>query len=268
MGCHHHVILTIPYQVERPPYRLSHSEALEVERQLVEYLKKGFIRPSSSPWAVPILLVKKKDGSMRMCVDFRALNQLTIKNKYPLPRVDELFDQLGGARYFTELDLRSGYHQIRIREQDVPKSAFRTKFGHYEFLVLSFGLTNAPAMFMSHMDEVLHPYIGKFIVVFLDDILIYSKTKKEHLEHLTKVFDLLQANQLYAKQSKCDFFMKQIHYLGHIVSSNGIQMDPAKVEVILKWPEPRNVDELQTFLGMAGFYRQYVRCYAKISCPM
>ena len=170
--------------ISKPPYRLSHSEAAEVERQLADYLSKGFIRPSSSPWASPILLVKKKDGSMRLCIDYRGLNSVTIKNKYPLPRVDELFDQLKGARYFTKIDLRSGYHQVRIRLADIPKTAFRTRFGHYEFLVMPFGLTNAPATFMTLMDSVLRPYLGKFIIVFLDDILIYSATEEEHLMQL------------------------------------------------------------------------------------
>ena len=208
--------------VSKPAYRLSHSEAQEVERQLAEYVRKGFIRPSSSPWASPILLVKKKDGSMRMCVDYRSLNQLTIKNKYPMPRIDELFDQLKGAKYFSKIDLRSGYHQVRIREQDVPKTEFRTRFGHYEFLVMPFGLTNAPASFMTLMDTVLRPYLGKFIVVFLDDIFVYSKTCKEHKEHLRLVFELLRQHSLFAKESKCVFFAEEIQYLGHIISAKGM----------------------------------------------
>ena len=162
-----------------------------MERQLEDYVQRGFIRPSSSPWASPILLVKKKDGSMRMCVDYRGVNAITIKNKYPLPRVDELFDQLNGARYFSKIDLRSGYHPVRIQPQDVPKTAFRTRFGNYEFLVMPFGLTNAPATFMTLMDRVLRPYLGNFVVVFLDDILIYSRSEEEHLEHLRLVFELL-----------------------------------------------------------------------------
>ena len=173
--------------VSRPSYRLSVSEASEVERQLADYLQRGFIRPSNSPWASPILLVKKKDGSMRMCVDYRGLNALTIKNKYPpLPRIDEFFDQLHGSCYFTKIDLRSGYHQLRIRLCNISKTAFRTRFGHYEFLVMPFGLTNAPASFMTLMDSVLRPCLGKFVVVFLDDILIYSRSMEEHLEHYEK----------------------------------------------------------------------------------
>ena len=218
--------------VSKPPYRLSAAEASEVERQLTDYLKRGFIQPKCSPWASPILLVKKKDGSMRLCVDYRGLNALTIKNKYPLPRIDELFDQLNGAWYFTKIDLRSGYHQVRIRTQDVSKTAFQTRFGHYEFLVMPFGLTNAPATFMTLMDSVLRPYLGKFVVVYLDDILIYSRSLEEHLDHLKKVFELLRAHKLYAKESKCEFCRTQIHYLGHLISAEGLQMDPSKVEVI------------------------------------
>ena len=211
--------------ISKPPYRLSASEASEVERQLADYLQRGFIKPSSSPWASPILLVKKKDGSMRMCVDYRGLNAITIKNKYPLPRVDELFDQLKGARYFSKIDLRSGYHQVRVRTEDVPKTAFRTRFGHYEFLVMPFGLTNAPATFMTLMDSVLKPYLGKFVIVFLDDILIYSSSEEEHLEHLRLIFDLLRLHLLFAKASKCEFFQKEIHYLGHVISTEGLMMD-------------------------------------------
>ena len=254
--------------VSRPAYRLSVNEASEVEKQIADLVQRGFIRPSTSPWAAPILLVKKKDGSMRMCIDYRALNALTIKNKYPLPRIDELFDQLNGAIYFTKIDLRSGYHQLRVRTTDIPLTAFRTRFGLYEFLVMSFGLTNAPATFMTLMDSVLRPYLGKFVVVFLDDILIYSRSKEEHCEHLRMVFDLLREHKLYAKESKCEFFKTEIHYLGHIVTANGVMMDPAKVEAILKWPHPKNIEELQIFLGLAGFYRKYIKDYAKLSVPM
>ncbi|MCO5561094.1 hypothetical protein L7F22_014715 [Adiantum nelumboides] len=175
--------------VSKSPYRLSASEAKEVESQLADYLARGFIRLRTSPWASPVLLVKKKDGSMRMCVDYRGLNAITIKNTYPLPRVDELFDQLHGARYFTKIDLRSGYNQVRILSEDISKTAFRTRFGHFEFLVMPFGLTNAPATFMTLMDSVLQSYLGKFTVVFLDDILIYSKIEDEHIEHLRLVFE-------------------------------------------------------------------------------
>ncbi|MCO5599478.1 hypothetical protein L7F22_053582 [Adiantum nelumboides] len=219
--------------MSKPPYRRSAGEAKEVESQLADYLARGFIRPSASPWTSPILLVKKKDGFMCMCIDYRGLNAITIKNKYPLPRVDELFDQLHGAQYFTKIDLCLRYHQVRILSEDISKTAFRTRFGHFEFLVMPFGLTNAPTTFMTLMDSVLRPYLGKFTVVFLDDILNYSKTKDEHIEHLQLVFEQLQTHALYAKTSKCNFFQTEIHYLGHVISYSGIKMDTDKVIAIL-----------------------------------
>ena len=186
---------------------------------------------------------------MFMCVDYRGLNAVTINNKYPLPRIDELFDQLQGAKYFTKIDLRSGYHQICKRAEDVPTITFCTCLGHFEFLVMPFGLTNAPATFMTQMDSTLRPYLGKFVVVFLDDILVYSRSKEEHWEHLCKVFDLLRVHTLFAKESKCEFFKTEVHYLGHIISHEGIMMDPSKVVAILNWPHPKNLEELQIFLG-------------------
>ena len=177
---------------------------------------------------------------MRMCIDYWGLNAITIKNKYPFPLIDELFDQLNGAKYFTKLDLGLGYHQVWIEPNDVPKMAFCTHFGHYELLVMSFRLTNALATFMTLMDTVLRPFLGKFVVVFLDDILVYSRSKEEYLNHLRQVFEVLQEHQLYAKDSKCEFFKTEIHYLGHIISNKGIRMDPEKVDAILKWPHPCN----------------------------
>ncbi|MCO5579599.1 hypothetical protein L7F22_033456 [Adiantum nelumboides] len=203
-----------------------------------------------------------------MCVDYRGLNSITIKNKYPLPRVDELLDQLQGTCYFTKIDLHSGYHQVRIRSVDIPKIAFQTRFGHYEFLVMPFGLTNVLATFMTLMDSVLRPYLGKFIIVFLDDILIYNSTEEDHLEHLKKVFDLLREHNLYAKESKCDFLKTEIQYLGHVISSQCVHMDMSKVYAIVHWPHPTNLEQLQIFLGFAGFYHKYVRNYAKIAMPM
>ena len=173
------------------PYRMAPAELGELKTQLQDLLDKGFVRPSVSPWGAPVLFVKKKDNSMRMCIDYRKLNQVTIKNRYPLPRIDELFDQLQGAAYFSKIDLRSGYHQLRVRDEDVPKTAFRTRYGHYEFLVMPFGLTNAPAVFMALMNKIFAEYLDKFTVVFIDDILVYSKTKEEHEEHLRIVLIFL-----------------------------------------------------------------------------
>ncbi|GJT17975.1 putative reverse transcriptase domain-containing protein [Tanacetum coccineum] len=178
--------------VARAPYRLAPSEMQELSNQLQELADRGFIRPSTSPWGAPILFVKKKDGSFRMCIDYRELNKLTVKNRYPLPRIDDLFDQLQGLSVYSKIDLRSGYHQLRVRDEDIPKTAFRTRYGHYEFQVMPFGLTNAPAVFMDLMNRVCKPYLDKFVIVFIDDILIYSRNKEEHANHLIKILDLLK----------------------------------------------------------------------------
>ncbi|GJW92373.1 putative reverse transcriptase domain-containing protein [Tanacetum coccineum] len=196
--------------VARAPYRLAPSEMKELSEQLKELSDKGFIRPSSSPWGAPVLFVKKKDGSFRMCIDYRELNKLTVKNRYPLPRIDDLFDQLQGSSVYSKIDLRSGYHQLRVREEDIPKTAFRTRYGHYEFQVMPFGLTNAPAVFMDLMNRVCKPYLDKFVIVFIDDILIYSKNKQEHEEHLKLILELLKKEELYAKFSKCEFWIPKV----------------------------------------------------------
>ncbi|GJS92295.1 putative reverse transcriptase domain-containing protein [Tanacetum coccineum] len=215
--------------VVRSPYRLAPSEMLELSNQLKELQEKGFIRPSHSPWGAPVLFVKKKDGSMRMCIDYRELNKLTIKNRYPLPRIDDLFDQLQGACCFSKIDLRSGYHQLRVREEDIPKTAFRTRYGHFEFTVMPFGLTNAPAIFMDLMNRVCKPYLDKFVIVFIDDILIYSKSEEEHEVHLKTILDLLKKEKLYAKFSKCEFWLQEVQFLGHVVNRDGIHVDPSKI---------------------------------------
>ncbi|CAH9086750.1 unnamed protein product, partial [Cuscuta epithymum] len=204
-----------------PPYRMAPAELNELKTQLQELLDNGFIRPSHSPWGAPVLFVKKKDGTLRMCIDYRQLNKVTIKNRYPLPRIDDLFDQLRGATVFSKIDLRSGYHQLKIKEDDIPKSAFRTRYGHFEFLVMSFGLTNAPTAFMDLMNRVFHKYLDRFVIVFIDDILIYSKSEEEHEEHLILVLETLREKQLYAKFSKCEFWLKEIGFLGHVVSGSG-----------------------------------------------
>ncbi|GAU39931.1 hypothetical protein TSUD_275330 [Trifolium subterraneum] len=214
------------------PYRMSPLELRELKSQLEELLQKHFIRPSVSPWGAPVLLVKKKDGTMRLCIDYRQLNKVTIKNKYPLPRIDDLLDQLRGATIFSKIDLRSGYHQIRIRTSDVSKTAFRTRYGHYEFLVMSFGLTNAPAIFMDYMNRIFQPYLDKFVVIFIDDILIYSKDPQKQAEHLRIVLNILREKQLYAKFSKCEFWLSEVKFLGHVISQGGVSVDPFKVEAI------------------------------------
>ncbi|GJQ97749.1 putative nucleotidyltransferase, ribonuclease H [Tanacetum coccineum] len=216
--------------VARAPYRLAPSEMQELSNQLQELSDRGFIRPSTSPWGAPVLFVKKKDGSFRMCIDYRELNKLTIKNRYPLPRIDDLFDQLQGSSVYSKIDLRSGYHQLRVRDEDIPKTAFRTRYGHYEFQVMPFGLTNTPAIFMDLMNRVCKPYLDKFVIVFIDDILFYSRNKEEHANHLRIILELLKKEKLYAKFSKCDFWIRIVQFLGHLVDSQGLHVDPAKIE--------------------------------------
>ncbi|GJU25950.1 putative reverse transcriptase domain-containing protein, partial [Tanacetum coccineum] len=254
--------------VARAPYRLAPSEMKELSEQLKELSDKGFIRPSSSPWGAPVLFVKKKDGSFRMCIDYRELNKLTVKNRYPLPRIDDLFDQLQGSSVYSKIDLRSGYHQLRVREEDIPKTAFRTRYGHYEFQVMPFGLTNAPAVFMDLMNRVCKPYLDKFVIVFIDDILIYSKNKQEHEEHLKQILELLKKEELYAKFSKCEFWIPKVQFLGHVIDSKGIHVDPAKIESIKDWTSPKSPTEIRQFLGLAGYYRRFIEGFSKIAKPM
>ncbi|XP_042451745.1 uncharacterized protein LOC122036457 [Zingiber officinale] len=254
--------------VSKAPYRLAPTEMKELKGQLQELLDKGFIRPSVSPWGAPVLFVRKKDGTMRLCIDYRELNRVTVKNKYPLPRIDDLFDQLQGATVFSKIYLRSGYHQMKVKEEDVHKTAFRTRYGHYEFLVMPFGLTNAPATFMDLMNRVFHSYLDQFVIVFIDDILIYSRNCQEHRLHLTTVLQTLKEHRLYAKFSKCDFWLNQIPFLGHIVSRNGIEVDPAKVEAIRNWDTPKNASEIRSFLGLAGYYRRFIQNFSQIALPL
>ncbi|TLX69919.1 hypothetical protein E9993_22690, partial [Labilibacter sediminis] len=254
--------------IARTPYRLAPAEMKEMMGQLQELLDKGFIRPSTSPWGAPVLFVKKKDGSMRMCIDYRELNKVTIKNKYPLPRIDDLFDQLQGASYFSKIDLRSGYHQLKVYNDDIPKTAFRTRYGHYEFLVMPFGLTNAPAIFMDMMNRVCRSMLDKSVIVFIDDILVYSKTENDHALHLREVLELLRQEKLYAKFSKCEFWLRQVQFLGHVVSGDGISVDPMKIEAIKNWEAPRNASEIRSFLGLAGYYRRFIKDFSKIAVPL
>ncbi|GJY41679.1 reverse transcriptase domain-containing protein [Tanacetum coccineum] len=205
---------------------------------------------------------------MRMCIDYRELNKLTIKNRYPLPRIDDLFDQLQGACCFSKIDLRSGYHQLRVREEDIPKTAFRTRYGHFEFTVMPFGLTNAPAIFMDLMNRVCKPYLDKFVIVFIDDILIYSKSEEEHEVHLKTILDLLKKEKLYAKFSKCEFWLKEVQFLGHVVNRDGIHVDPSKVESVKNWKIPESSTEIRSFLGLAGYYRRFIENFSKIAKPL
>ncbi|GAU45290.1 hypothetical protein TSUD_327480 [Trifolium subterraneum] len=254
--------------ISMAPYRMSASELHELKKQLEELLEKKFIRPSVSPWGAPVLLVKKKEGSMRLCIDYRQLNKATIKNKYPLPRIDDLMDQLVGACVFSKIDLRSGYHQIRVKTEDIPKTAFRTRYGHYEYTVMPFGVTNAPGVFMEYMNRIFHSFLDKFVVVFIDDILVYSKSEEEHKEHLRIVLQVLKEKKLYAKLSKCEFWLEEVSFLGHVISSGGIAVDPAKVDAVTKWGTPASVSEIRSFLGLAGYYRRFIEGFSKMALPL
>ncbi|GKD02953.1 putative reverse transcriptase domain-containing protein [Tanacetum coccineum] len=235
--------------VSKSPYRLAPSEMQELSEQLQELQDKGFIWPRHSPWRAPVLFVKKNHGSLCMCIDYRELNKLTVKNRYPLLRIDDLFDQLQGARYFSKIDLRSGYHQLRVHEDDIPKTAFRTRYRHFEFTVMPFGLTNAPTVFMDLMNRVCKPYLDKFVIVFIDDILIYSKTKEDHEVHLKLVLELLKKEKLYVKFSKCKFWLQEVHFLGHVVNHNGIYVYLSKIEAVKNWKAPTTSSEIRLFLG-------------------
>ncbi|GKA41873.1 putative reverse transcriptase domain-containing protein [Tanacetum coccineum] len=244
--------------VSRAPYRLAPSEMQELFNQLQELEDRGFIRPSTSPWGAPILFVKKKDGYFKMCIDYREFNKLTVKNRYPLPRIDDLFDQLQGLSVYSKIDLRSSYHQLRVRNKDIPKTSFRTRYGHYEFQVMPFGLTNAPAVFMDLMNRVCKPYLDKFVIVFIDDILIYSCNKEEHANQLRIILELLKKEKLYAKFSKCDFWIYIMQFLRHLINSQGLHVDPAKIEAVKNWTSPTTPTEICQFLGLAGYYWRFI----------
>ncbi|GJT42457.1 putative reverse transcriptase domain-containing protein [Tanacetum coccineum] len=240
----------------------------ELSDQLKELSDKGFIRPSSLPWGAPVLFVKKKDRSFRMCIDYLELNNLTVKNRYLLPRIDDLFDQLQGSSVYSKIDLRSGYHQLRVREEDIPKTAFRTRYGHYEIQVMLFGSTSAPAILIDLMIRVCKPYLDKFVIVFTNDIMIYLKNKQEHEEHLKLILELLKKDQLYAKFSKCEFWIPKVQFLGHVIDSHGIHMDSAKIEPIKDWASLKAATETRQFLGLAGYYRRFIKGFSKIAKSM
>lgn len=252
----------------RPAYRSNPQETKEIQRQVDELISKGWVRDSMSPCAVPVILVPKKDGTWRMCSDCRALNNITIKYRHPIPRLDDLLDELHGACYFSKIDLKSGYNQIRIREGDEWKTAFKTKYGLYEWLVMPFGLTNAPSTFMRLMNHILREFIGKFVVVYFDDILIYSTSLDLHIDHLKSVLTVLREEQLYANLEKCIFCTNHVVFLGFVVSSKGVQVDEEKVRAIQEWPTPKSVTEVRSFHGLASFYRRFVKDFSTLAAPL
>jgi hypothetical protein len=250
------------------PYRYPQLQKDELERQVVVMLAQGIIWISTSLFSTLVLLVHKADDTWHFCIDYCALNAMTSKDKFHIPVVDELLDKLHGARFFTKLDLHSGYHQVRMHPDDIAKTVFRTHHGHFEFLVMPFGLSNAPAMFQALMNDVLSPYLRRFVFVFFDDILIYSSSWAEHLQHVAIIFNELRAHRLHLKRSKCSFGMTSVAYLGQVISAEGVAMDAVKVAAVAAWPPPQSPRALRGFLGLAGYYRKYIRDFGLIAAPL
>jgi hypothetical protein len=265
-----HRIELVPGSIppSRSSYRMSSSELEALRKQLHELLEQGKIQPSKSPYGAPVLFVKKKSGELRLCVDYRALNKQTVRNTSQMPRQDELLDRLRGSRFFTKMDMRSGYHLVRVHPDDVHKTAFNTRYGHYEWNVLPFGLTNAPATFQTLMNEIFADFIDVFVIVYLDDILIFSNTIEEHRVHVRQVLERLRKHSLYANREKCEFGRKSIQFLGHIISQDGISMEPSKLNHIRDWPVPKSIEDIRSFLGLTGYYRRFIHKFSHIAAPL
>ena len=257
---------------KQPPWKLLYSmsqnelEALQVF--LKENLEKGFIRPSSSPARAPVLFVKKKDGTLRLCVDYRGLNEITVKNRYPLPLIEETLDRIGKAKIYTKLDMRGAYNLIRIKPGEEWKTAFGTRYGHFEFLVMPFGLTNAPATFQNFVNDILRNHLDDFCSAYLDDVLVFSPDKETHVQHVRTILDLLKKNNIYCKLEKSDFHTVETEYLGFIITPGGTAMNPDKVKTIIEWSPPTKVKHVQSFLGFANFYRRFIYGYSRIAAPL
>ena len=251
-----------------PAYRSNPKETKELQRQVDELMMKGYIRESMSRCAVPVLLVPKKDGTWRMCVDCRAINNITVKYRHPIPRLEDMLDELHRSCIFSKIDLKSGYRQIRMKVGDEWKTEFKTKHGLYEWLVMLFGLTNAPSTFMRLMNHVLFAFIGKFVVAYFDDILIYSKNLNEHLDHLRNILSVLRSEQLYANLKKCTFCLEKLMFLGYVVTAQGIEMDKEKVKAIRDWLTPKLVSEVRSFHELTSFYRRFVKDFSTITAPL
>ena len=251
-----------------PHYRMSPAKHAKLQRQVEELHRKGFVRESMSPCAVPALLTPKKDGTWRMCVDSRAINKITVKYRFPIPRLDDMLDMMAEATIFSTIELKSSYHQIRVRSGDEWKTVFKTNDGLYEWMVMPFRLSNAPSTFMRVMTQVLKPFMGKFLVVYFDDILIYSKSREQHLDHLTQVCTTLRMENLYGNLKKCSFFTDRVVFLGFIISSEGVFADSQKVQAIVEWPEPKNIHEIQSFHGLASFYHRFIKGFSTIISPI
>lgn len=265
-----HTIPLLPgaASVNSRPYKYSPLHKNEIERQVTELLQSGLTVESVSPFASPVLLVQKKDGLWRFCIDYRKLNALTIKNSFPMSLVEEILDELAGTKWFAKLDIRSSYHQIRMNPANEYKTAFKAHQGHYRFKVMPFGLTNAPATFQCYMNSILSPFLRKFVMVFIDDILVYNPTWQAHLEHVQLVLEKLREHQFFIKRSKCSFSQTKLEYLGHFISAEGVSTDPAKTAAMVQWPRPATVTELRGFLGLTGYYRKFVQHYGILAKPL